>query len=74
VRGEEDVVVAGASILARAAFVDGIEQLAREYEITLPKGAAANVKEAARIAIRKFGEDILPKIAKMHFKTAKELA
>ncbi|MDE3045887.1 MAG: ribonuclease HIII [Verrucomicrobiota bacterium] len=73
VRGEEDLVVAGASILARAAFLEGLEQLGQEYSAVLPKGAASHVKDTARTLIAKFGPEVLPKIAKVHFKTALEL-
>jgi ribonuclease HIII len=73
VRGEEDVVVAGASILARAAFVEGMEKLGEEFGLIIPKGASGAVKEAARKLIAKFGPDVLPKVAKIHFKTAKEV-
>ena len=48
VRAEEDIVVAGASILARAAFVDGMDRLSKEMKIELPKGASARVVEAGR--------------------------
>ena len=73
VRGEEDLVVAGASILARAAFVEGMQKMAEEYGMEFPKGASAAVKLAAKEAVQKFGADVLAKVAKMHFKTAKEL-
>jgi len=73
VRGEEDLVVAGASILARAAFLEGMKQLSEEYNLELPKGASAAVKTAARNLIGKFGQEVLPKVAKTHFKTAQEL-
>lgn len=69
VRGEDDVVVAGASILARAAFLEGMDTLSEEHGVTLPKGASAIVKTVAR----KIPTETLPKVAKMHFKTAKEL-
>lgn len=72
-KGEEDPAVAGASILARAAFVEGIEELEREHRLTLPKGASPAVKQAARKALQLYGQEILPKIAKMHFKTTQEL-
>src|SRR6266481_5112912 len=39
-RAEEDVAVAAASILARARFVQQLEQLSRRVGQTLPKGAA----------------------------------
>lgn len=73
VRGEEDIVVAGASILARAAFLEGMKKLSDEYEIELPKGASNGVKVKARELIEKHGIETLPKVAKMHFKTAKEI-
>lgn len=73
VRGEEDLVVASASILARAAFLDGMNLLSEEHGIQLPKGASALVKEVAQKLIAKFGPEVLSKVAKTHFKTAGEL-
>ncbi len=71
-RGEEDIVVAGASILARAAFVNGIEKLGSEFNLTLPKGASSLVIKAGRQFIRSHGEAPLHQVAKLHFKTIKE--
>lgn len=73
VRGEEDLVVAAASILARAAFLDGMKLLSEEYGIELPKGANSKVKVVAKILIERFGPEVLDKVAKTHFKTAGEL-
>lgn len=73
VRGEEDLVVAAASILARAAFLDGMKSLSEEYGMELPKGASAIVKEAAQKLIAKFGREVLEKVAKTHFKTTSEI-
>lgn len=72
-KGEQDPVVAAASILARAAFVEGMEELEQEFKLKLPKGVNADVKAAAKKAISIYGEDFLPKIAKMHFKTSGEV-
>lgn len=72
-RAEEDVVVAAASILARDAFVFGIDKLSKTFGLTLHKGASAKVKAAAREFIAQHGRDKLPEVAKMHFKTAKEV-
>jgi ribonuclease HIII len=69
VRGEEDTVVAGASILARAAFLDGMKLLSEEFQITLPKGASAAVTQAAKTFAETVGKDKLPLVAKTHFKT-----
>jgi ribonuclease HIII len=73
VRGEEDLVVAAASILARAGFLEGMASLSEEVGVTLPKGASSIVIEVARKLVAKFGVEILDKVAKTHFKTAKEL-
>lgn len=73
VRAEEDIVVAGASILARAAFVEGMDQLSEKYGLELPKGAASHVKTAARTLVQQFGSQILNEVAKTHFKTTNDI-
>lgn len=73
VRGEEDLVVAAASILARAAFLDGLELLSREYEVSLPKGAAPRVIEVGQKLVAQFGPEVLEKVAKVHFKTTSQI-
>jgi len=73
VRGEEDLVVAAASILARAGFLDGLETLSQEYGFPLPKGAAAQVVDAGRKLVAKYGTEILGKVAKTHFKTMNDV-
>lgn len=72
-KGEEDPVVAAASILARAAFVEGLEEMEREHGLSLPKGVNSDVKKAAKKALSHYGREILQKIAKMHFKTSQEI-
>lgn len=73
VRGEEDLVVAAASILARAGFLEGIKTLSEELGMDLPKGASHIVKEVAQKLIAKYGREVLDKAAKTHFKTAGEI-
>lgn len=68
-RGEEDLIVAAASILARLAFVEGLEQLGKEFEIVLPKGASKATIEAGKKLVRNFGPEVLNKVGKLHFKT-----
>lgn len=67
---EEDIAVAAASILARARFVQMLEQLAKSAEETLPKGASdpAIVAVGRRIVAR-LGKEQLAAFAKVHFKT-----
>lgn len=71
--GEDDPVVAGASILARAGFVEGMEELEKEFGVKLPKGASSLVVDAAKKAVVKHGEQILENIAKLHFKTTQQV-
>jgi len=73
VRGEEDLVVAAASILARAAFLEGMATLSEEYGMQLPKGASQQVIQAGEKLVAKFGREVLDKVAKTHFKTIKEI-
>lgn len=72
-QGESDIVVAAASIIARAAFVYEMEKLGKEVGIELPKGAAPQVVRVGRKLVAEQGAEILVKIAKLHFKTTKEI-
>jgi ribonuclease HIII len=69
-RAEEDLVVAAASILARNEFVTRLAKMEKQYGVRLPKGASTMVDDAAREFIAKQGVEHLPKVAKMHFRTA----
>jgi len=69
-RAEEDLAVAAASILARDEFVTRLGGLEKQFEMRLPKGASAAVDAAAKEFIAKHGVGNLPKVAKMHFRTA----
>jgi ribonuclease HIII len=69
-KAEEDLAVAAASILARHEFVTRLAALEKQFEIRLPKGASAAVDAAAKEFIAKHGAESLPKVAKIHFRTA----
>jgi len=69
-RAEEDLAVAAASILARHEFVTRLGALEKKYGMELPKGASAAVDAAAKEFVAKHGVENLPKVAKMHFRTA----
>jgi ribonuclease HIII len=73
VKGESDIVVAGASILARAAFLEGLKKMEEEHGMEFPKGASHAVKLAARKYLEKKGHQALGLVAKTHFKTTREL-
>lgn len=72
-RAEEDPVVAAASILARAAFLEGLETLSEQIGVSLPKGASHQVIKVGKTIVQSQGKEILAEIAKLHFKTAGEL-
>jgi len=71
---EEDIAVAAASILARARFVQMLEQLSQSAGETLPKGASdpAIVAVGRRIVAR-LGKEQLTRFAKIHFKTTEAI-
>jgi ribonuclease HIII len=68
-KAESDLAVAAASILARAEFLLRLKRLSNEVGTTLPKGASSTVELAARMVIKKHGQDRLGTVAKLHFKT-----
>jgi len=68
-KAESDLAVAAASILARAEFLLRLKRLSNEVGTTLPKGASPTVELAARMVIKKHGQDRLGHVAKLHFKT-----
>jgi ribonuclease HIII len=72
VRGEEDIAVAAASIIARAEFLRTLRALSLEVGIKLPKGAA-HLDEALREIRDKYDKNVLNVIAKVHFKTTKKM-
>jgi ribonuclease HIII len=72
-KAESDIAVAAASILARAAFLQRLKFLGEKVGVTLPKGASAQVKAAAREIVQKSGADVLKSVCKFHFKTYAEV-
>ncbi len=68
-KGERDLAVAAASILARFSFVDWLERASAKGGVKLPLGAGPHVIEAANGSVELHGKEILPKLVKTHFKT-----
>lgn len=68
-KGESDIAVAAASILARERFIDWIDKTSAAGGITLPLGASAAVIDAAKEIVSRHGMEALSKVAKLHFKT-----
>jgi ribonuclease HIII len=72
-RAESDPVVAAASILARAAFLQGLDKLSSLYGIPLPKGASNGIVRTGKQIVSKGGPEALGQVAKLHFKTTREI-
>jgi len=72
-KAESDLAVAAASILGRAEFLQRLDRLSQELSTTLPKGASAAVELAGRMVVKKYGRDRLGTVAKLHFKTTKQV-
>jgi ribonuclease HIII len=73
-RAESDVAVAAASILAREGFIDWLEKRGKKLSLRLGRGVSASVKEAARKLVETNGPEALREVAKVHFRTAHEIA
>lgn len=67
-RAEDDLAVAAASILARYAFIEGLDQLGREVGCLLPKGCSQATLAAGRALLQRQGEQCLRSVCKEHFK------
>ena len=73
-RAESDLAVAAASILAREAFVDWLEKRGGELKVRLGRGVSVTVKQIAQQLVETNGPEILRQVAKVHFRTAHEIA
>ena len=73
-RAEEDITVASASVLARAAFLQALQQMGPEAGIgRIPKGGGEAATNAARRLVQKQGMDVLDRFVKLHFANTKKL-
>lgn len=72
-KAETNIAVAAASILARERFLEKLKKISLDLDLELPKGASNQVIEQAKKAVKKSGEEILKKIAKLHFKTTESV-
>ena len=68
-KAESDMAVAAASIIAREAFLRALVKMAEQYEMEIPKGASATVREAAVKLATARGPEVLVDACKCHFKT-----
>jgi ribonuclease HIII len=73
-KAESDVAVAAASILAREAFINWLERRGKTLGMKLGRGVSTDVKDAAAKLVEAKGPGILREVAKVHFRTAHEIA
>ena len=71
-KGESDIAVAAASILARERFINWMREASDRLGVVLPRGATT-VKAVAADVLKARGTEFLGKVAKMHFRTAFEV-
>lgn len=71
-KGESDIAVAAASVIARGIFLDEMKNLSKAYNFDFPKGAS-DVIAKGREFVKKFGTEELKNVAKISFKTTKSL-
>ncbi len=72
-KAESDVAVAAASILARERFVNWMDAAGKAAGIEFALGVSPKVVSAARQIVKTHGESMLSKVAKLHFKTTKDV-
>ena len=72
-KAEENIVVAAASILARAEFLRRLDGMGKQYMVEFPKGASDKVKKTAKKFVKNNSKEKLKEVAKIHFKITKEL-
>src|SRR5207302_10923101 len=73
-KAESDLAVAAASILARETFIDWLDRRGKAIGAKLGRGVSSQVKDAAKKLVEAEGPKALRKFAKVHFRTAHEIA
>jgi ribonuclease HIII len=71
-KGEDDIAVAAASILARYHFLQYWGQMEQKYSFAFPKGSS-EVLDAGKEFVAQLGQEKLKDVAKVSFKTTKKI-
>jgi len=72
-KAEKFTAVAAASILARDAVVKWFYNQSRKYKLDIPKGSSTDVEKFAKRFLEKYGEEVMRKMVKFHFKTSQKV-
>ncbi len=65
--------VACASLISRYVLIKEFEKLSKKFGVKMPKGAGTLVDQVGAELVKKYGEDILTKIAKLNFKNTEKI-
>jgi ribonuclease HIII len=68
VGGESDPVVAAASILARDAYLEGLDAIAARWKVRPMAGAGTPTDQVAESFVTLYGPGVLTFVAKLHFR------
>jgi ribonuclease HIII len=71
-KGESDIAVAAASVIARGVFLEEMEKMSNAYKFDFPKGATHVIGKGNEF-VRKYGMEELKNVAKISFKTTKDI-
>lgn len=72
-KAEKFTAVAAASILARETVINWFSNHSRKLKVKIPKGSSSEVEVAAKHLLEKYGEEIIKKLVKIHFKTSNKV-
>lgn len=73
IKGENNMAVAAAGVLARFTFLKALSDMTHVYGLSFPKGASLQVIRSGRNFIAENGRKELRKVAKIHYKTTQRI-
>jgi ribonuclease HIII len=72
-KAEKFTAVAAASILARESVIDWFNSQSKKYKLDIPKGSSIDVDNFAKRFLEKYGDEVIRKLVKLHFKTSSKV-
>ncbi len=72
-KAERFTAVAAASILARESVIKWFNIQSKKLKFEIPKGASIEVEKIAKQFLEKYGEEVIRKMVKLHFKTSNKV-
>jgi ribonuclease HIII len=69
-KAEMFTAVAAASILARESVVNWFKIQSKKYKLEIPKGSSFDIENFVKPFLERYGEEVLRKMVKLHFKTS----